>query len=91
MEFFLNICELDSMASTDSPATQAALSAAHLEDLKLAASKMLGAERRAFQAEMALRYCDASARKAELVFGMPLSLLNCSLEIIVVSCKSELN
>jgi hypothetical protein len=57
------------MASTDSPATQAALSAAHLEDLKLAASKMLGAERRAFQAEMAVRYCDASARKAELVFG----------------------
>lgn len=57
------------MASTDSPATQATLSMAHLEDLKLAASKMLGAERRAFQAEMAVRYCDASARKAELVFG----------------------
>jgi hypothetical protein len=63
------MCELNAMASTDSPATQAALSAAHLEDLKLAASKMLGAKRRAFQAEMAVRYCESSARKAELVFG----------------------
>jgi hypothetical protein len=67
--FFLNISELDSMASSDSPTTQAALSAAHLDDLKFAASKMRGAERRAFQAQMALRYCDASARKAEWVFG----------------------
>jgi hypothetical protein len=67
--FFLNISELDSMASSDSPTTQAALSAAHLDDLKFAASKMRGAERRAFQAQMALRYCAASARKAELVFG----------------------
>jgi len=57
------------MASSDSPTTQAALSAAHLDDLKFAASKMRGAERRAFQAQMALRYCDASARKAEWVFG----------------------
>ena len=57
------------MASSDSPTTQAALSAAHLDDLKFAASKMRGAERRAFQAQMAVRYCDASARKAELVFG----------------------
>jgi hypothetical protein len=67
--FFLNISELDSMASSDSPTTQAALSAAHLDDLKFAASKMRGAERRAFQAQMAMRYCAASARKAELVFG----------------------
>lgn len=57
------------MASSDSPTTQAALSAAHLDDLKFAASKMRGAERRAFQAQMALRYCAASARKAEWVFG----------------------
>jgi len=57
------------MASSDSPTTQAALSAAHLDDLKFAASKMRGAERRAFQAQMAVRYCAASARKAELVFG----------------------
>lgn len=41
----------------------------HLEDIKLAATKMLGAERRAFQAAMALKYCGGSARQAEVVFG----------------------
>jgi len=30
---------------------------------------MLGAERRAFQAAMALKYCTGSPRQAELVFG----------------------
>ncbi|QVL47885.1 MAG: hypothetical protein KFB96_19760 [Thiocapsa sp.] len=43
--------------------------AGHREDLKLAASKMLGAERRAFQAAMAVKYCAGSARQAEAVFG----------------------
>ncbi len=38
-----------------------------IEDLRLAASKMLGAKRRAFQAEMALKYCGGSARLAETV------------------------
>ena len=51
------------------PANQAIADADHLEDLKLAASKMLGAERRAFQAAMALKYCAGSARQAEAVFG----------------------
>lgn len=41
----------------------------HVEDLKLAASKMLGAKRRSFQAEMTLKYCGGSARRAEGVFG----------------------
>jgi hypothetical protein len=41
----------------------------HLDDLKLAASKMKGAQRRAFQAAMAVKYCDGSARRAEAVFG----------------------
>ena len=40
-----------------------------IEDLRLAASKMDGVERRFFQAEMALKYCEGSARLAETVFG----------------------
>jgi hypothetical protein len=38
-------------------------------DLRLAASQMTGATRRAFQAEMTLKYCDGNARRAEEVFG----------------------
>lgn len=45
------------------------LTAYQVEDLRLAASKMRGAERRSFQAEMALKYCEGSARIAERVFG----------------------
>lgn len=45
------------------------LSASQIEDLKLASAKMLGAERRSFQAAMALKYCGGSARQAERVFG----------------------
>jgi hypothetical protein len=51
------------------PANQAIPEAGHLDDLKRAASNMLGAERRALQAAMALKYCAGSARQAELVFG----------------------
>ncbi|MBW4637890.1 MAG: transposase [Gloeocapsa sp. UFS-A4-WI-NPMV-4B04] len=40
-----------------------------MEDLRLAASKLLGARRRSFQAEMTLKYCESSARLAETVFG----------------------
>jgi hypothetical protein len=57
------------MSSTDPLPSQASLSSAHVDDLKLASSKMVGSERRAFQAEMAARYCDTSPRQAELVFG----------------------
>jgi hypothetical protein len=45
------------------------LEAVHVEDIRLAASKMTGARRRAFQAEMALKYCSGSAPRAEDVFG----------------------
>jgi len=45
------------------------LEASHLEDIRLASSKMKGSERRAFQAEMALKYCSGSARCAEDIFG----------------------
>ena len=57
------------MTSTSIPASQASPDADHLDDLKLAASKMLGPERRAFQAAMALKYCAGSPRQAEVVFG----------------------
>lgn len=40
-----------------------------IADLRLAASHMAGATRRAFQAEMTLKYCDGNARRAEDIFG----------------------
>jgi len=45
------------------------LTASQIEDLRLAASKMQGAARRAFQAEMAIKYCLGSPRLTETVFG----------------------
>ena len=40
-----------------------------IADLRLAAAKMTGATRRAFQAEMTVQYCDGNARQAESGFG----------------------
>jgi len=40
-----------------------------LHDLRLAAAQMTGAARRAFQAEMTVKYCHGSARFAETVLG----------------------
>lgn len=40
-----------------------------VEDLRLAASQLTGARRRAFQAEMALKYCEGKPRLAESLFG----------------------
>lgn len=45
------------------------LSASLIEDLRFAAAQMTGAARRAFQAEMTLKYCHGSARFAETVLG----------------------
>ena len=45
------------------------LSEAQIADLRLAASYLTGVKRRAFQAEMTLKYCDGSARQAESTFG----------------------
>lgn len=45
------------------------LSREQLSDIHLATSKMHGAERRAFQAELTLKYCNGSARNAETHFG----------------------
>ena len=41
----------------------------HLDDLKFAACKMSGAKRRAFQADMALKYCAGNPRQTEALFG----------------------
>lgn len=45
------------------------LSREQLADIHLATTKMHGSERRAFQAEMTLKYCNGSARNAETHFG----------------------
>ncbi len=45
------------------------LERSQIEDLRLAADKMRGAQRRNFQAQMALKYCSGNARLTETVFG----------------------
>jgi hypothetical protein len=45
------------------------LHASQIADLRLAASKMTGSTRRAFQAEMTLKYCQGNPLQAETVFG----------------------
>lgn len=45
------------------------LSGSQIADLRLAASLLLGAARRSFQAEMALKHCGGSARLTETVFS----------------------
>ncbi len=45
------------------------LDPSRIEDLRLAARQMRGSKRRAFQAEMTLKYCNGSARLAESWFG----------------------
>lgn len=45
------------------------LPAGHIEDIKLAASKMARVARRAFQAQMTMKYCAGSPRRAEALFG----------------------
>ena len=45
------------------------LNSDQIADIRLASSLMTGAKRRAFQGEMALKYCKGSARLSETVFG----------------------
>ena len=40
-----------------------------IKDLKHASSKMTGVRRRAFQADIALKYCDGKPNLTELIFG----------------------
>jgi len=49
--------------------TQSLLSESPVEDLCMAASQLTGVKRRAFQAEMTLKYCKGSAGQAESRFG----------------------
>ena len=51
------------------PFAQPLLTPSQTQDLRLAASQMTGVVRRAFQAEMALKYCRGSARLAETLLG----------------------
>ena len=57
---------MDTLATATAPKS---LTPSQIEDLRLAASKMNGVERRSFQAEMALKYCQGRARLAETLFG----------------------
>jgi len=57
------------MKTIRSSAASTVLDASHVEDIKLAASKMSQVDRRAFQAVMASKYCSGSARRAEDLFG----------------------
>ena len=61
--------ELPTMSQLPYPEKQDIPEPNHLKDLKLAASKMSGTKRRAFQAEMALMYCESNPRRAESLFG----------------------
>jgi Rhodopirellula transposase DDE domain len=45
------------------------ISPQQIADLRLAATQMSGAKRRAFQAEMSEQYCAGNARQAERMFG----------------------
>jgi len=49
--------------------SQPSLTTSQIADLRLAASKLTGPERRSFEAEMTLNYCDGNPLKAEVVFG----------------------
>jgi len=54
--------------SKDLSVGEPCLDAGHLEEFKLAASKMKGPERRAFYAEMVLNYCRGIPGRGEKRF-----------------------
>ena len=68
MRKYVVLCQL-AMNMNNIEAKELRLEASQVKDLKLAASKMSGANRRSFHAEMAIKYCGGSARQAEVVFG----------------------
>ena len=49
--------------------SQPSLSLSQIADLRLAASQLTGPKRRAFEAEMTLKYCGGNSLMAEAVFG----------------------
>jgi hypothetical protein len=56
------------------------LTSSQVADLRQAVSKLTGSKRRAFQAEMTLKYCDGSARLAESIFGWGRNTVQLGLE-----------
>jgi hypothetical protein len=58
---------------------RAELSASVIETIKQAARKLTGFRRRAFQAEVAAKYCDGNPRRAERVFGWGRDAVNTGL------------
>ena len=58
------MCMLDSALACHQPLTPS-----HIADVRLAASTMTGAKRRAFEAEMTLKYCEGNPLQAESTFG----------------------
>jgi len=49
--------------------TSVIISEEQIKDIRLAAKQMNGAKKRAFQAEMVLKYCQGQARRGEAIFG----------------------
>ena len=58
------MCMPDSALAFHQPLTPS-----QIVDLRLAASKMTGAKRRAFEAEMTVKYCESNPLQAETTFG----------------------
>lgn len=58
------MCMQDSRLAVQQP-----LSASQIVDIRLAASQMSGSKRRAFEAEMAVKYCEGQPLRAEALFG----------------------
>ena len=58
------MCMPDSALAFHQPLTPS-----QIADLRLAASKMTGAKRRAFEAEMTVKYCEGAPLQAETTFG----------------------
>jgi hypothetical protein len=49
--------------------SRSSLTASQIADLRLAASKLTGPERRSFEAEMTWKYCEGNPLMAEAIFG----------------------
>ena len=48
---------------------QPSLTSSQIADLRLAVSQLSGPQRRSFEAEMTLKYCEGNPLRAEAVFG----------------------
>src|SRR5206468_10405514 len=72
------------------------LSPSQIADLRLAASKMTGPTRRAFEAEMTVKYCGGNPLMAEAIFGwgrqtVALGLAERQTGIICLAAQSALS